>query len=238
VPGTVPGTGLRTVRFRPQDAAPPIVVVVTGPPASGKSTIAAELAERAGLPLLAKDPIKEILFDVFGWSDRAWSRRLGIATYPVLYELARSALTAGRSLVLEANFDNERARVELRGLGAPRMLQVFCTAPPDVLVKRYAERTGSGVRHAAHGTLDAELEARIRGDGFGPVDLDCARIDVYTEPFDDVRLDEVEAAIGPLSEPAAPLPRVGEEAIAQRLRESFGDDDRVGEAARRIASLY
>jgi predicted kinase len=53
---------------------PPLVVVVTGPPASGKSTIARELADALAAPLIAKDPIKETLFDSLGTGDPAWSR--------------------------------------------------------------------------------------------------------------------------------------------------------------------
>lgn len=46
-------------------------VIVNGPPGSGKSTLAGPLAERLGVPLLAKDAVKETLLDTLGYADRA-----------------------------------------------------------------------------------------------------------------------------------------------------------------------
>ena len=220
--------------------ATPLLVVVTGPPASGKSTIAAELARRARLPLLAKDPIKEILFDTLGWSDRAWSRRLGVAVYGVLYEAAGELLGAGRSLILEANFDHERARRDLLALPPSRIVQVYCTAQPELLLARFDERARSGARHPAHGGMDDELAARIRGGDFGPLDLDGPRFDVVTERSDDISLAAVEAAIGSQHpRPRCVLPSA--ETVGARLRESFGADEasdrQVETAASRIRAL-
>lgn len=173
----------------------PTLVVVTGPPAGGKSTVASELARRTPLPLLAKDTLKEILFDTFGWSDRAWSRRLGVATYPLLYATARALLARGRSLVLEANFDHERARRELLRLPARRFVQVHCSADPDVLIARFEARARSGARHPAHGELDAELIERIRGEEFGPIDLPGPCFRVVTDRFEDVSLGDITAVM-------------------------------------------
>ncbi|HEX8858768.1 MAG TPA: AAA family ATPase [Actinomycetes bacterium] len=47
------------------------LVLVTGPPASGKTTLARPLAFSLGLPLLGKDTIKEALFDTLGNGDRS-----------------------------------------------------------------------------------------------------------------------------------------------------------------------
>ena len=39
------------------------VIVISGPPASGKTTLSITLSEKLGLPILAKDTIKESLLD-------------------------------------------------------------------------------------------------------------------------------------------------------------------------------
>ena len=80
------------------------MVVVTGPPAAGKTTIARELASRLRLPLIAKDTIKEALFDGLGTGDLEWSQRLGTGTYLAMLALAEDSVAAGADLILEANF--------------------------------------------------------------------------------------------------------------------------------------
>ena len=155
----------------------PLLVVVTGPPAAGKTTIAREIAARLRLPLIAKDTIKEALFDALGTGGLAWSQRLGVGTYLAMVALLEESLAAGASVVVEANFvrGNE---VEKRLAALPaRFVQVYCGAPLEVLLERYAKRE----RHPGH--VDAEridaLQEAVESSRHDPLEL----------PGETIRLD-------------------------------------------------
>ena len=53
----------------------PLLVLVTGLPCSGKTCVASRLSGELGLPMLAKDDIKEALFDALGYGGRERSGR-------------------------------------------------------------------------------------------------------------------------------------------------------------------
>jgi predicted kinase len=153
----------------------PLVVVVTGPPAAGKTTIARVIAERLRLPLIAKDTIKEALFDGLGTGDLAWSQQLGEATYLAMLAIAEESVAAGSNVVLEANFIRG-GESRLAALPA-RFVQVHCSAPLEVLVERYASRE----RHPGH--VDSEridaLRDAVETGRHQPLDLpgELIRID-------------------------------------------------------------
>jgi predicted kinase len=144
-------------------------VIVSGAPGAGKSTLACPLAARLGLPLIAKDHIKETLYDnIPEWPDRpAWSKILGGASMELIWKLASLAPAA----VLEANFrphsDYERGR--LAALAAP-LVEVYCRCPPEVAAARYAARHAE--RHPTHVSGEVTLEylaAFDRPVALGPV---------------------------------------------------------------------
>src|SRR3954452_18594958 len=75
-------TGYRTMKRR--------IVLVSGSPAAGKTSLARPLARLLALPLIAKDDIKETLVDVLGDQDGdlGWSRKVGGAAMELLWKLA------------------------------------------------------------------------------------------------------------------------------------------------------
>jgi predicted kinase len=139
---------------------PTPIVVVTGPPASGKTTLATAIADEIGLPMIAKDAIKERLYDALGPGDREWSMRLGRATYPLLFDILAQELRASRSVVVDATFGPRVANREFAALHQRwpfDALQIYCTAPRDVLLARYAARAPA--RHPGH--LDASIGEEV-----------------------------------------------------------------------------
>jgi len=137
----------------------PLVLIVSGPPCTGKTTLARRLAASFALPLMTKDTIKESLFETLGTdcrqsaSDRAWSKRLGGASMELLYVYVESQLAAGRSCVVEGNFIAAFGTPAFRRLQEryPFLpIQVNCVADPSVLAARFRERALSGERHPGH----------------------------------------------------------------------------------------
>ena len=64
------------------------LIVVSGAPGTGKSTIAAALGAALRFPVLTLDPIKEALADVLGLGGEDWSNQVGDAAAEVVFRLA------------------------------------------------------------------------------------------------------------------------------------------------------
>jgi predicted kinase len=160
----VPGTGTAAVT----DPAVRRIVLVSGPPGAGKSTLAQPLAAELGFALLAKDRIKETLHSWLGQeSDLAWSQRLGAASMELLWALAADA----PAVVLEANFwpDHPQLHGHLASLGGA-LVEVHCVCPAGECQRRYAQRALS--RHGVHVVTELSEQAFDRCAepvGFGRV---------------------------------------------------------------------
>lgn len=166
----------------------PLLVLVSGLPGTGKTTLGWRLAQDLALPLVSKDGIKEVLFDQLGWSDRSWSRQVGRAGSELLYYFAEAQLRVGHSLVLESNFDPTFATPRLLGLQAQypfRPWQVYCRAPAEVRLQRFQQRVEAGERHPGH--LDhlnyGELLTGVTLGGAAPLDIGGQLLEVDTTDF-------------------------------------------------------
>ncbi|HEV7507697.1 MAG TPA: AAA family ATPase [Thermoanaerobaculia bacterium] len=123
-------------------------LVISGLPASGKTTLGLRLADALGLPLLDKDEILEALFEGLGVGDAEWRNRLSRSADVVLQRLA--AQTAGA--VLASFWRHPQVTGES---GTPtgwisalsgRVVEVHCVCPAEVAAERFLARK----RHAGH----------------------------------------------------------------------------------------
>ena len=118
----------------------PLLIVISGPPCAGKTTLAKRLGERFALPVLGKDMLKELLFYTLGWQDREWSRALGRASIELLFQFVETQLTARRSCIVESNFhaDLDGPRfLTLRERNVFVAMNVNCFADGNVLLARF-----------------------------------------------------------------------------------------------------
>lgn len=143
-----------------------LFVLVAGWPGPGKSTLAGALAPRMGLPLLAKDEIKEALMDALGRPQTvADSQRLGKAAVLAMLRVARRCPGA----VLDSTWF-DYALPAARALPG-KLVEVHCTLPSEVAMARYRARASH--RHAGH-LDDARSDQELWGQspqslGLGPV---------------------------------------------------------------------
>jgi predicted kinase len=169
------------------------LIIVTGFPATGKTTIASHLSKNLSFPLFTKDTYKELLFDYLGVRDRTWSLELGRAAIEILFRDLEECLKAGASLIVDANFMPERHDARVSALietYKPTVTQVLCRAKGEVLVERFAERAEQN-RHAGHDDLVTLEELRpvfLRGLA-EPLNIDCRLIEVETTDWNKVNLD-------------------------------------------------
>ena len=162
-------------------------IVVSGIPASGKSTVGTIISTRLNMEFLDKDAILESLFESKGIGDAEWRSRLSREADEILRE--RALQSEGAVIVSWwrhplSNANTGTATEWLSGLGG-RCIEVYCVCDPAVAAERFARRK----RHAGH--LDqnknyAELnESFEKHAQLGPLGLG-ALIKVAT----DQKLDE------------------------------------------------
>ena len=166
------------------------LIIILGPPATGKTTLGRRLAADLRLPFLSRDDFKERLFDRLGWRDREWSRQLGMASWDLLWHAVECQLAAGKAAIAETNFNGPLATATLRELAARydfAPVQINCVTAGPVLIERHRRRAESGERHPGHvdslESVRAELRDVLLRGRYEPLAIGAPTIEVDTTDF-------------------------------------------------------
>src|SRR4051812_3184368 len=140
----------------------PSLVVVSGPPGSGKTTLSRRLGDALYLPVVCRDAIKEGgSYSQSGAtvsSDTADAGRY----FDLFYEIVDLHLARGVSVVAEAAFRADVAPAELaKRARSARLVVVRCATADDVWLARFRSRA------PREGHRDHEFIARVEAGG-GP----------------------------------------------------------------------
>ena len=131
----------------------PKLIIMTGRPAAGKSTIAKRLSQDLEVPLISKDGIREVLLDRLGCKDRPWAQLLGKASIDLMFYFACAEFEVGRSIILDNAFNPTLSNPRFQALKADYnadSIQVVCNSDSEILFQRFKTRVESGNRHPGH----------------------------------------------------------------------------------------
>lgn len=180
--------------------AKPFLIIVTGRPAAGKSTLANWLATELKLPVVSKDRIREVLFDQLGWKDRQWAQQLGRASIDLMFYFAQTQLMSGNSIIMDNAFHPDETTPRVLALKAKtnaEIVQIICNAKSETLFQRFKERAESGNRHPGHGDFEVQeaLWRNLNKEFPLAMDIGGKQIELNTADFSDFKYSDVLAVV-------------------------------------------
>lgn len=176
----------------------PLLVVVSGPPGSGTTTLAHALARAIPCPAICRDEIKEGLVHAEGEYTPAPGDALAHRTLDTFFGVMRFLVDAGVTLIVEASFQHhvwEPGLLPILDIANIRI--VHCRVDVAVAWERMARRADEmPARRAVHGDYDllGTLEAfKQKFQSFDPIVLPVPSIEVDTTDGYDPTLEEIVA---------------------------------------------
>lgn len=162
---------------------PGFLVVVSGLPAAGKSTLARRLARDLLMPVVSRDRLRDAVYTDFQSAVAARGPELGPTMDRLVTTVLTSILEVGGAAIIDGNFNIQPQADAIRALIAelaPGSIEVCLWGDPDVLRRRFADR--------ADPPLTADLEPY-----FDEV-VHRARWTVLAPPSPTVHLDTTDLA--------------------------------------------
>lgn len=167
----------------------PTLIVVSGPPGSGKTTLAHQIAAAVGCPFISRDEIKQGMAHATPGFTGAPGDELTRRTLPVFFAVLDLLLRSGVTTVAEAAFQDHvwRPRLEeFQSLADIRV--VHCTVAADVAFARIARREQDDPLRRVHAAPGGAAEREAAHREFRRVSIDVPALEVdtsdgYRPPF-------------------------------------------------------
>ncbi|GGJ91012.1 hypothetical protein GCM10011583_23010 [Streptomyces camponoticapitis] len=161
----------------------PTLIVVGGPPGTGKTALAHEIARAVGCPAVRRDEIKEGMVHATPGFSPGLGNALNLRTLPAFFDVLDLLVGAGVTTVAEAAFQDRLWRPGPEALwGRAEIRVVHCSVDAEVALARRLRRAGEDpVRRAHEPASPIDPAAHTLGhDTFDRVSVDAPWIEVDT----------------------------------------------------------
>lgn len=159
-----------------------MLIVISGPPGSGKTTLAHQVAVAIGCPAICRDEIKEGMAHATPGFVPGPSDPLTMRTLATFFDVIGLLIGRGTTIVAEAAFQDRVWRPGLSPfLGLADVRIVHCTVSAEVAHARIANRAAENLLRKAHEDGHRSADTWRRGhDTFDPVSLPVPSLTVNT----------------------------------------------------------
>jgi predicted kinase len=119
----------------------PYLVVITGRPGSGKTTLAHNLAKEMHCPAFCRDEFKEGFVNTIGLNHASLDQDINWQIYETFFQTVEFMVSKGVSLIVEAAFQHKLWFPKLDSLQNKTRMSIFiCAVEPQVARSRFIAR--------------------------------------------------------------------------------------------------
>ncbi len=175
----------------------PLLVVVSGRPGSGKTTLAHTLAKKIGCPAICRDEIKEGFVNTMQSSHESLGKDTNQSIYSLFFEILDFLLTKQITLVAEAAFQHHLWAPQLERLSQIAQIKIIvCTIDPHLARSRFVQRGLSDPNrlrfHGDWGVRAAQEGLELPLGSYDPPFLPNSTLEVDTSEGYSPNLDAIE----------------------------------------------
>jgi len=158
----------------------PLLIVITGQPASGKSTLAHLLAKELKCPLISRDELKEGYINTLGANLKNSDNPDALHIYNTFFEVINLLISKGISIIIEAAFQDKLWKPKLSHLTDKVQMKIIICNTPSAKARFIDRLQSDPSRDKFHGDNSVKDRGGLLTDSYDPPKMNVPTLEVDT----------------------------------------------------------